>query len=191
MTDCGGHALPDLPQRVEGERLLIRPTTRADLPYLQRWWNNPAVMGPVGNVDGMQYDERDMQAWYERHVQGKPVATHFMICLRSGTQPPIGEFYIACDDRPGSISVSLLIGEVELWNKGYGREAVLTYARALFATGTCNALRMDVRRSNTRALGWCESIGFEVEHEWANGRALTLILTRSAFEGRYGPVHTH
>ena len=62
MTDCASSKLPCIPQYVEGERLLIRPTTRADLPYLQRWWNDPAVMDPAGYVDGMQCDERGIEA---------------------------------------------------------------------------------------------------------------------------------
>lgn len=188
MTDCGCDQLPCVPQRVEGERLLIRPTTRADLPHLQRWWNNPAIMDPAGNLDGMQYDERDMGTWFARHVAGKKVARHFMICLRDAAQTPIGEFYIDCDDRPGAVSFALLIGEIDLWNRGYGREAVTAYAEAVFAGGVCSALRIDVRRTNTRALRWCESVGFEVEQVWANGRAVTMILTQPAYEARYGPV---
>jgi len=191
MTNCGSDEVPCIPQRVESERLLIRPTTRADLPYLQRWWNNPAVMDPAGNLDGMQYDEHDMNAWYARHVAGKQVTHHFMICLRSGTQQPIGEFYVDCDDRPGAVSFGVVIGEISLWNKGYGREAVTSYARAVFAGNACNALRTEIRRSNTRAIHWCRSIGFEIEHVWANGRAVTMILTRTAFEERYGPVQAY
>lgn len=191
MTDCGSDEVPCIPQRVESERVLIRPTTRADLPYLQRWWNNPAVMDPTGNLDGMQYDERDMDAWYARHIAGRHVAHHFMICLRTGAQQPIGEFYIDCDDRPGSVSFGLVIGEIDLWNKGYGREAVTSYARAVFAGDVCSALRTEIRRSNKHAIQWCSSIGFEIEHVWANGRAVTMILTRSAFEERYGQVRTY
>ena len=191
MTDCASSKLPCIPQYVEGERLLIRPTTRADLPYLQRWWNDPAVMDPAGYVDGMQYDERDMEAWFARYVEGKKVARHFMICLRNAAQTPIGEFYIDCDDRPGGVSFGLQIGEVDLWNQGYGRDAVTAYAQALFAGGICNAMRIEVRRSNTRALRWCEAVGFEVEHVWANGRLVTMILTQAAYEARYGKVHAY
>ncbi|HMM28113.1 MAG: GNAT family N-acetyltransferase [Chloroflexota bacterium] len=193
MTDphpkTGAFAAPCVPQHVESERLVIRPTTRADLPSLQRWWNNPAVSDPAGELDGMQYDERDMVDWYARHVAGRGEAHHFMICLRDATQQPIGEFYIACDDCSGAASFGLVIGEINLWNQGYGREAALAYARALFATACYNTIRIEARRSNTRALRWCQSIGFEVEQVWANGRSLTLSLTQSAFEALYGPVH--
>lgn len=189
MTDCESSQGPSLPTVVQSERLVIRPTTRADLPYLRRWWNNPAVVDPAGDLDGMQYDERDMEEWYVRHVQQQAAVRHFMICLRGGANQPIGEFYITCDDRPGALSFALLIGEIDLWNKGYGTEAAVAFARAIFASGTCQALRIEVRRSYSRALAWCQSIGFEIEHVWANGRYLTLILTQSAFESRHGPVH--
>lgn len=184
-SETGVFAAACVPQHVESERLVIRPTTRADLPYLQRWWNNPAVSDPAGDLDGMQYDERDMADWYARHVAGRGEAHHFMICLRHAAQQPIGEFYIASDDCPGAISFGLVIGEINLWNQGYGREAALVYARALFTTACYNTIRIEVRRTNTRALRWCQSIGFEVEQVWANGRSLTLSLSRSAFEARY------
>lgn len=51
------NSLPPVPQYVESERLLIRPSTRADAPYLKRWWNDPQVTGPSGDQSGMQYSK--------------------------------------------------------------------------------------------------------------------------------------
>jgi len=41
---------------------------------------------------------------------------------------------------------------------------------------------MDTRVDNDRALRMASSVGFEVEHVWANGMFQTLILTQEAFE---------
>jgi RimJ/RimL family protein N-acetyltransferase len=173
---------PPVPQVVISERLIIRPTKRADAPYLQQWWNDPAVMEPVGNVDGMQYDEAEMEKWFQRHIDNRPDSRHFIIGLREQAEKPIGEFYIACDDRPGCVSFSLLIGETALWGNGYAREALEAYAEALFATGTCGAMRVDIRRDNDRALHAIDGLGFAVEQVWANGLFQTMILTQAAFE---------
>lgn len=185
MTNNCKPSFPPVPQRVESERLLIRPTTRADAEYLKRWWNDPAVNSAGGNVDGMQYDDSDMEDWFQRYVDGRDCHTHFIICLREGDQKPIGEFYIASDDRPGCVGVALIIGDTGEWGSGYASEALRAYARALFGSGICEALRMDIAVSNERAFRMSRKVGFEVEHVWANGLFQTMILTEDAFRLRH------
>jgi RimJ/RimL family protein N-acetyltransferase len=172
---------PPVPQRVVTDRLIIRPSARSDAPFLRRWWNDPTVMGPGGSMDGMQYDDADMEDWFRRYSDGQDYATHFVICRRDFDETPIGEFYIAYDDRPGCIGFALVIGEKDLWGQGFGREALRGYANALFESDCCGSMRMDIRRDNTRAIRLCEAVGFEVEHIWANGQFQTMILTQDAF----------
>ena len=166
--------LPPVPQRVKSARLSIRPSTRADSAALKKWWNDPTVID--GNDAGMQYDDDDMEDWFQRYVDGRDHAAHFVICLQ---ETPIGEFYIASDDRPGCVGVALIIGEKEHWGQGYAAEAMRAYAEALFASGHCEVIRLDTRRDNERTIQMCEQAGFEVEHVWANGLFQTMILTTS------------
>jgi RimJ/RimL family protein N-acetyltransferase len=175
---------PPVPQLVTSEHLSIRPSTRADAPYLKKWWNDPIVTTPAGNADGMQYDDSDMEEWFQRYVDGRSCASHFVICLRDARETPIGEFYIASDDRPGSVGFAILIGETKMWGRGFGTEALAAYADALFATGLCQAMRMDTRRENVAAIRMCQKVGFEIEHIWANNQFQTMILTQPAFEYR-------
>ena len=190
MTNNCHPDFPPVPQFVESERLFIRPSTRADAPYLKKWWNDPAITAQGANVDGMQYDDEDIEAWFRRYVDGRDACrTHFVICLRDRAQTPIGEFYIASDDRPGSVGVALILERPELWEQGYGAEALEAYVSALFSTGFCGAVRLDTRVNNTRAIRMCEEAGFEVEHVWANGLFQTMILTEDAFRLKHAPTH--
>lgn len=168
---------PPLPQQVESERLLIRPSSRTDAPHLKKWWNDPTVTAPAGNVAGMQYEDEDVEDWFLRYVDHRTCASHFIICLRGETNQPIGEFYIASDDRPGSVGIAVLIGETYCWKKGYAGEAVAAYAQALFDSGFCEAVRLDTRRDNLAAIRMCLRIGCDVEYVWANGQFQTMILT--------------
>ncbi len=181
MTNNCKPEYPPVPQHVASVRLMIRPSTREDAPLLMKWWNDPAVTGPGGNVDGMHYEEADMEEWFQRYVDGRGCSTHFVICLRA-TGQPIGEFYIAADDRPGCVGFAMAIGETHYWGNGYASEALEAYAEALFKSGLCEAMRMDTGVDNIRAIRMCEKVGFEIEHVWANGRFQTMILTRQAFE---------
>ncbi|NDJ78844.1 MAG: GNAT family N-acetyltransferase [Chloroflexi bacterium] len=174
--------LPPLPERVANKRVVIRLSTRSDAPFLQKWWNDPNVMKPGGDPDGMQYDDDDMEAWFQRNVDNRNGAYHYVICLHDPNETPIGEFYITCDDRPGAIEVAILIGETHLWGQGYARDAIETYAATVFASGSCDAMRVNMPRDNLRAIGLFESIGFDVEHIWANGEFQTMILTQAAYE---------
>jgi len=182
MTSSCRPDFDPVPQQVISPRLIIRPSTRADAPYLQKWWNDPAVTDPDGNPDGMHYDDADMDDWFRRYVDGRACSTHFVICLRKTGQYPIGEFYIASDDRPGCVGLALLIGETDLWGQGYGSEALASYAKALFDSGQVEAIRLDMRRDNLRARQMCAAVGFAVEHIWANGRFQTMLLTREALK---------
>jgi RimJ/RimL family protein N-acetyltransferase len=139
-------------------------------------------MTPGGSPDGMQYDDSDMEDWFDRYVDGQSVATHFMICLNGPSEEPIGELYIAGDDRPGCVNLALLIGETGMWGNRYGSEALVSYCDALFDSGFCDAVRVDVRLDNHRAVRMCQNAGFQVEHLWANGMFQTMILTREARE---------
>ncbi len=189
-NNCMNGFVP-VPQQVTSEHLLIRPSTRADAPFLKKWWNDPSVTEPGGNSAGMQYDDHDMEEWFQRYVDGRQCASHFVICLRDAKETPIGEFYIASDDRPGSVDVALLIGETRLWGRGYGTEALEAYAGMLFASGTCEAIRLNTRRDNAAAIRMSMNVGFEVEHIWANGQFQTMILTQPAFEYRRQKAETN
>lgn len=184
MTDKSQNCTVPIPQRVQSERVSIRPTTRADAPYLRQWWNDPAVMGPSGNGDGMHFDDADMEQWFQRTVDGHDEARHFMLCRRGAEEEPFGEFYVACDDRPGCITFSLVIGDTTAWEEDLPCQALLAYAAAMFEADCCGMLRLDVPVMNERTLATCERLGFVVERVWANGRCKTMILTRDAHELR-------
>ena len=184
MTDNCRPEFDPVPQRVHSERLLIRPTTRADASRLQKWWNDPDVNGPGGSVSGMQYDDSDMEDWFQRYVDGRDCHTHFIIALQddtpTGDNHPIGELYIANDDRPGCIGLALAIGEIAHHDGGYDSEALAAYARALFDDDLCEAIRVDISVKNQAAVRMCQEVGFEVEHVWANGMFQTMIPTADA-----------
>lgn len=181
MTSLCKPDFPPVPQKVISRRLIVRPTTRSDAAWLKKWWNDPLVTAPVGNLDGMQYDDDDIEDWFQRYVDGRDCHTHFVICMRDGDQQPIGELYIASDDRPGCVGFALIIGEIQLWGLGYASEALEAYAAALFDTGLCESMRMDISVENTRAIRMCQKVGFSVEHVWANGLFQTMILTAEAY----------
>lgn len=184
--DYTGHDVTPFPQRVQSERLVIRPSARCDRPYLQKWWNDPDVTDPGGNPSGMQYDDADMEDWFTRYVDSRQEATHFVICLRQPPQRPIGELYIAADDRPIGTDLALIIGEKQLWGQGYGREALRAFVGALFEAECCSTIRMDIQIEDVRALTITTYVGFEVETVWANGKFQTMLLTLEAFEKAHG-----
>ena len=97
----------------------------------------------------------------------------------------------ALTDRMGSrAGVSALfrivIGEKEVWGKGYGTEATRLVAEEAFANLGLNEIRLEVFNHNQRAIAAYSKVGFEVsgEHvEWVPHRKTELRVIEMRLSG--------
>jgi len=100
----------------------------------------------------------------------------------------------ALTDRMGtragvSALFRIVIGEKEVWGKGYGTEATRLVAEEAFANLGLNEIRLEVFNHNQRAIAAYSRVGFQVsgEHvEWVPHRktelrVIEMRLSRSAF----------
>jgi len=63
---------------MNGERVIIRSTTEADLPDMMDLWNDGNVMKWVGFPDGAGYDQEKMRDWFAR-TQSDSNRHHFVV----------------------------------------------------------------------------------------------------------------
>jgi RimJ/RimL family protein N-acetyltransferase len=102
----------------------------------------------------------------------------------------------ALTDRMGtragvSALFRIVIGEKEVWGKGYGTEATRLVAEEAFANLGLNEIRLEVFNHNQRAIAAYSKVGFEVsgEHvEWVPHRktelrVIEMRLSRDVFPG--------
>ena len=95
-------------------------------------------------------------------AQGRD-AYQFAICLRDGGEP-IGTIGLhAVDQKHGSATMGIAIGEPDLWSKGYGTDALQALLDFGFGTLRLERIALDVYAYNERARRSYEKCGFVLE----------------------------
>lgn len=115
-------------QRLEGQRVYLRPIEPADTESILRWRAQPAV------ADQLFSERPPTQAEHEgwlASLQQRADRAEFVIVARAGDRP-IGTIGLSSIDRErGEAEYGILIGEAEWRGQGAAREAselILAYA---------------------------------------------------------------
>jgi len=143
-----------------GERVLLRPFCRDDLPYIQKWSNDAELRRLIGEVAPMS--QADTERWFREFVADEE-QVWFAIVLKKD-EHVIGEAGLLRMFRPWrSTDMTIIIGEKDEWGKGYGTEVghlLLDYAFGLLGF---HRISIGVVGFNKRALRFWESLGFKKE----------------------------
>jgi RimJ/RimL family protein N-acetyltransferase len=143
-----------------GRRVYLRPFSRDDLPYIQKWSNDAELRRLTGEVAPM--DDAETEKWY-KELLGDKDRMWFVIVLKRGDRV-IGEAGLLRIFRPWrNTDMTIIIGEKDAWGKGYGTEAgrlLLDYA---FKRLGFHRISIGVVGFNKRALRFWESLGFKKE----------------------------
>lgn len=148
---------------LHGDRVTLRPMTEDDWAALLRWNNDPEVMKYADHDEFRPTTLGEVQAIY------RWISTHahcFMIELEGR---PFGECWLqrmnlrrVVDQFPGKDlrRIDLMIGEKELWGRGYGTEAIALLADFGFSSEAVDAIFGIVSADNARSLRAFEKCGF-------------------------------
>lgn len=110
-----------VPKFLVGERVYLRPLEAGDLPYIQKWANDPEIRGLTGEVKPMSRAEAE--AFYER-VQNDKHRVWFIVALVEDDRV-IGEAgLLRMFPAWRTTDLSIIIGEKDAHGKGYGTEAI-------------------------------------------------------------------
>jgi len=143
-----------------GERVLLRPFCRDDLPYIQKWSNDAELRKLIGEVAPMS--DAETEKWY-KELLGDKDRVWFVIVVKKGDRV-IGEAGLLRMFRPWrSTDMTIIIGEKDEWGKGYGTEVghlLFDYAFGLLGF---HRISIGVVGFNKRALRFWESLGFKKE----------------------------
>lgn len=143
-----------------GKRVLLRPFSRDDLPYIQKWSNDAELRKLIGEVAPMS--RADTEKWYGELLADKD-RVWFVIVLKKGKRV-IGQAGLLRMDIPSrSTDMTIIIGERDAWGKGYGKEVghlLLSYA---FDHLGFHRVSIGVVGFNKNALKFWKSLGFKKE----------------------------
>lgn len=143
-----------------GDNIYLRPVKKEDLIYILKWVNDPEVRGIIGEVSSMSSAQGDK---YFEKICNDSNREWFMVLLKDGDRV-IGECGFLRMFYPWrTTDVSLIIGEKDVWGKGYGREAIFLLLDYAFGYLNFHRVAIGVVAFNKRALKFWEKAGFKKE----------------------------
>lgn len=136
--------------------LLLREMTKADLPLVLAWRNNPLIwQGTYTQRSPIVWE--DHKEWWESRNQDHH--SFMVILFENNYAREIGVLHISLLDY-WSPEIGIIIGEVSLWDKGFGTEAFGLGYKWLKARGFKHT-STTVPKTNKRAIRMLEKLGFK------------------------------
>lgn len=164
---------PWSPDRLVGDRVVLRRHSPANLAKFQRWYADPEVARLTRYQDGpMRPDE--IERFFTARVIG-PDAFTMAIHVRD-TDWLIGSCaFSQLDGDNGSALYHITIGERDAWGHGYGTEATELMLEHAFTRLGLHRVALSVFAFNERAIRSYQRNGFAVEGRareaiWRGGR---------------------
>ena len=161
------------PERLVGERVVLRRHAPANLASFLRWYSDPEVARLTLYQEGpMRPDE--IERFFAAHVIG-PDSFTMAIHIRS-TDRLIGSCaFSQLDGDNGSALYHITIGEKDAWGLGYGTEATDLMLEHAFTRLGLHRVSLSVFAFNERAIRSYQKAGFVIEGRareaiWRGGR---------------------
>ena len=148
---------------LQGERVLLRPRRREDLPRVWQFTNDIAFKTLIGDLGGLEPQSLErLEAQFEASLaQGERDGPRFAI---EADGQYIGHaFLYDLDHANGVCSVSIGIGDPAYQGHGYGREALRLLLDYAFRVRNLRRVRLHVIASNERAIRMYRAVGFVEE----------------------------
>ena len=146
---------------MQGNTVSLRPLKKADVRSIARWHDDREIMTMISLT--RTGSEEYWSEWLERKLQS-PSAIYFGIVSKNDDRL-IGYIHLEelyptqklCRD------VGILIGEKDMWSKGYGTEAMELLLRFAFEELGLHRLELMTFTFNRRGIRVWEKVGFKRE----------------------------
>jgi RimJ/RimL family protein N-acetyltransferase len=143
-----------------GRRVFLRPFSEDDLRYVQKWSNDSEIRRLTGEIAPMSRQEAEE---FYKHLRADKDRVWFAVVLKRGNRV-IGEVGLLRMFRPWRCTdMSIIIGEKNMWGKGYGTEAGRLLLKYAFERLKFHRVSIGVVGFNDRAIRFWKSLGFKKE----------------------------
>lgn len=173
-----------------GQRVYLRPLAADDLPLIRGWANDPEIRALTAEV--LPMSEAAAEQFLAR-VRDDRDRVWFVVALRADHRI-IGEAgLLRMFPAWRTTDLSLIIGDSQYWNQGYGAEAILLLLDYAFGFLNFHRVALGVVEFNARALHFYEKIGFRREGVLRDGyfhaHRYHDFVMMSILEGEYRALH--
>ncbi len=139
-----------------GSMVKLRPFSKADLPKMVRWNNDPELEYFV-DCD-LPKTLPECLAWFERNI---PSRDYRLYAIENEAGSTIGDLELDhISWRNGEAELRIRIGEKDYWNQGYGTAAVRDALIIAFHRLGLRRIYLRVYSFNQRAIRCYEKCGF-------------------------------
>lgn len=144
---------------LRGERVGLGPVTRAALPFLQQWWNDPKIMVPLSGQVWPTTD-RDCDEWYEKYgARGDGSQVHFLVYLLT-EQDPIGHVNLFQINYRSQTAWAAGLGDKRYWGRDYSIEAARLLLGYAFDVLGLHNVSAAIHADNRGSLRAAEAVGY-------------------------------
>lgn len=148
---------PMCQERIESEHLLLRPMQEQDAEFIVTWRNDPDINQWFFSSGKLTVESH--LEWFKKRES----RIDYMICLKPALQA-IGTINFAnIDERNKTAEAGKMIGDKNLWGKGFGTEAFRLWVKYGFEKLKLDKIYVRTYPDNTRNMKVNQKIGFEVE----------------------------
>ncbi|SRR3989344_6195466 len=142
-----------------GRMVNLRPFSKADIPTLARWINDPEVRQFV--TVAMPSTEQQEEEWFNKLGKNDK---DIVLGIETREGVLIGSMGIHRIDWLNRVcTTGALIGEKEYWGKGYGTDAKMILLDYIFNTLNLRKVCSEVVAYNKRSLHYSLHCGYKVE----------------------------
>jgi RimJ/RimL family protein N-acetyltransferase len=133
---------------------------RDDLPHVLRWLSDEELCGLIGHAG--YSSAQDVEDWYSR-ASADPGRRWYSIVLDEGDRV-IGEAgLLRIDERWRTADMSIIIGERDMWHRGYGTDVGEMLLDLSFNYCGMHRVAVGVVGFHEPALRFWEKLGFQRE----------------------------
>ena len=154
------------PKKLMGERLYLRPFERKDFGLMMKWMNDKEILSLTGEVK--PWSRKDVNEFFDKVEKDKD-RVWFAVVLKDGDRV-IGETGLLRIFWPWKCTdLTIEINEKNVWDQGYGSEAINLLLSWAFDTLGFHRIAIGVVGFNRRALHFYKKNGFKKEGVWREG----------------------
>jgi RimJ/RimL family protein N-acetyltransferase len=149
------------PERIDGDRVILRRHARENLADFLRWYQDPEVARLTRYQDGPMRPEEIERFFLMRAVGPEAMAMGIHV---KGSDRLIGSCaFSQLDGDNGSALFHITIGEHDAWGQGYGSDATRLMVDHAFSSLGLHRVALAVFAFNERAIRAYQRVGFTIE----------------------------
>ena len=145
---------------IPGDKVILRPIERDDLPRYVRWFGDPEVRRHL--LVYLPFSLAQEERWYEGMIDRLERGNDVLLAIETIEGVHIGNVGLHdIDWKSRSAELGIIIGEKDYWGQGYGTDAIRTLLRLSFEEMNLHRVYLRVDADNMRGIHCYKKCGFQ------------------------------